>query len=219
MEPAVFSRIVMALGTVEAISHADGALRVRIGAGLPRGPVPGDSIAVNGVCLTVERADASGFEVTAVAETIRATTLGALEKGRRVNLEPALRVGDPLGGHWVLGHVDATARVRSVERRSGETRVAIEVPASLRRYMAPKGSLTLDGVSLTVAAWSDPVAEVALVPYTLDHSTLGALAPGDEVNLEADLVARYLDRLLEARAGAASERPVAGLGVTRGGAR
>ena len=219
MEPVVFSGIVLALGTVEAISRADGALRFRIEADLPREPAPGDSVAVNGVCLTVERADARGFEVTAVAETIGATTLGSLEKGRRVNLEPALRVGDPLGGHWVLGHVDATARVRTVERRSGETRVAIEVPASLRRYMAPKGSLTLDGVSLTVAAWKDPVAEVALVPYTLDHSTLGALAPGDEVNLEVDLVARYLDRLLEARAASVPEGTEAELGEIRGGAR
>lgn len=195
----MFSGIVQAVGVVEAATPLDGALRLRIDAPLERVPAPGESLAVNGVCLTAERADALGFEVTAVAETLRATTLGSFTKGRRVNLEPALRVGDPLGGHWVLGHVDAVARVRSVARGSGETRVAIEIPASLRRYVAPKGSVALDGVSLTVASWSDPVAEVSLVPFTLDHTTLGALAPGDEVNLEADLVARYLDRLLESR--------------------
>jgi riboflavin synthase len=198
----VFSGIVQALGVVERAARADGALRLRIGATLPRGLVPGESVAVNGVCLTVERADTHSFDATAVAETLRATTLGTLEPGRRVNLEPALRVGDPLGGHWVLGHVDAVARVRAVEPRNGETRVTIEIPARLRRYVARKGSVTLDGVSLTVASWSDPVAEVALVPFTLEHTTLGTVAPGDEVNLEADLVARYLDRLLDARADA-----------------
>jgi len=195
----VFSGIVQAVGVVEAVTHVDGSSRIRIGVALPRVPAPGESIATSGVCLTVERADARGFEVTAVSETLRATTLGALTTGMRVNLEPALRVGDPLGGHWVLGHVDAVARVRSVARGSGETRVAIEIPEFLRRYVAPKGSVTLDGVSLTVASWSDPVAEVALVPFTLEHTTLGALAPGDIANLEADLVARYLDRLLESR--------------------
>jgi riboflavin synthase alpha subunit len=195
----VFSGIVQAIGEVEAVTPANGARKLRIAAALERVPAPGESIAVNGVCLTVERADARGFEVTAVAETLRATTLETLAKGRRVNLEPALRVGDPLGGHWVLGHVDAVARVRSVTHGTGETRVAIEIPAILRRYVAPKGSVTLDGVSLTVASWADPVAEVALVPFTLDHTTLGSLAPEDEVNLEADLVARYLDRLLESR--------------------
>ncbi|HET9250497.1 MAG TPA: riboflavin synthase [Candidatus Eisenbacteria bacterium] len=195
----MFSGIVQAVGVVEAVVPVEGARRIRIGAALERVPAPGESIATSGVCLTVERADARGFEVTAVLETLRVTTLGALAPGRRVNLEPALRVGDPLGGHWVLGHVDAVARVLSVARGPGETRVAIEIPEPLRRYVAAKGSVTLDGVSLTVASWADPVAEVALVPFTLDHTTLGALEPGDEVNLEADLVARYLDRLLESR--------------------
>lgn len=195
----MFSGIVQAIGEVEAVTHTDGASRIRIGVVFPRVPTAGESIATSGVCLTVERADARGFEVTAVSETLRATTLGTLTPGRRVNLEPALRVGDPLGGHWVLGHVDAVARVLSVARGAGETRVAVEIPEFLRRYVAPKGSVTLDGVSLTVASWSDPVAEVALVPFTLEHTTLGALEPGDLVNLEADLVARYLDRLLESR--------------------
>jgi riboflavin synthase alpha subunit len=213
----VFSGIVQAIGVVEAVTPVDGARRLRIAAPLGRVPAPGDSIAVNGVCLTVERADPHGFEVTAVAETLRATTLETLVTGRRVNLEPALRVGDPLGGHWVLGHVDAVARVLSVVRGSGETRVVIEVPARLRRYVAPKGSVTMDGVSLTVASWSDPVAEVALVPFTLDHTTLGALAPEDEVNLEADLVARYLDRLLESRGVPAPGAGHSAIGTGAGG--
>lgn len=195
----MFSGIVQAVGVVEEAGASSGVMKLRIAASLPRVPAPGDSVAVNGVCLTVERADQRSFDVTAVTETLRATTLGSLARGHRVNLEPALRVGDPLGGHWVLGHVDAVARVRSVTRASGETRVAIEVPEPLLRYVTPKGSVALDGVSLTVASWSDPVLEVALVPFTLGHTTLGALAPGDPVNLEIDLVARYLDRLLEVR--------------------
>ena len=215
----MFSGIVQAVGEVERAARAEGALRLRIHVELPRELLPGESIATNGVCLTVERADALGFEATAVAETLRLTTLGSLEPGRRVNLEPALRVGDPLGGHWVLGHVDAVARVRAVERREGETRIAIEVPPELRRYVAPKGSLTLDGVSLTVAAWSDPVAEVALVPFTLEHTTLGALAAGDLVNFECDLVARYLDRLLDARSGAGPGAHEVTLGHTARGTR
>jgi len=204
----VFSGIVQAVGVVEAITSTGGARRLRIGAALPRVPTPGESVAVEGVCLTVERADERGFEVTAIEETLRATTLARLTEGARVNLEPALRVGDPLGGHWVLGHVDAVARVRAVERRSGETRVSIEIPPPLQRYVARKGSVTLDGVSLTVASWADAAAEVALVPYTLEHTTLGTLAPGDGVNLEVDMVARYLDRLLDAREGV-SPRTVA----------
>lgn len=215
----VFSGIVLAVGEVERAAGAGGALRLRIRAELSRDLVPGESVATNGVCLTVERADAHGFEATAVAETLRLTTLGSFEPGRRVNLEPALRVGDPLGGHWVLGHVDAVARVRGVERREGETRLAIEVPPELRRYVAPKGSLTLDGVSLTVASWSDPVAEVALVPFTLERTTLGALAAGDLVNLECDLVARYLDRLLDARSGPATRSHEPALDPTARGTR
>jgi riboflavin synthase alpha subunit len=210
----VFSGIVQAVAMVKGIEHAEGSARITI----ERPPLtpelaPGASIAVNGVCLTVEGTDEHRFHVTAVAETLGVTTLHHLRDGSMVNLEPALRVGDPLGGHWVSGHVDGVGRVRSVERTEGEVRVAVEVPAPLRRYIAPKGSLAVDGVSLTVASWSDPVVEVALVPYTLQHTSLRSLGPGHEVNLEADLIARYLDRLLEARglgAGspiAAGERP------------
>jgi riboflavin synthase len=161
-------------------------------------------VAVNGVCLTVERAAGGVFDVVAVSETLRRTNLGALDPGARVNLERALRVGDELGGHWVQGHVDGLGEVTGFESRAEDVRVTIEVPALLRRYVAEKGSITVDGVSLTVAAWNDRRLTVALVPYTLEITTASAWRPGTRVNLEVDVVARYLDRLLAARAGEAA---------------
>jgi len=154
---------------------------------------------VNGVCLTVERADARSFEATAVRETLDKTTLGALEAGSRVNLERALRVGQTLGGHWLQGHVDATAAVRGVDRDAGQVRLQVEIPEACRRFVARKGSIAIDGTSLTVADWADPIAEIAIVPFTLEHTIASSYAPGTRVNLEVDLIARYLDRLLEAR--------------------
>ena len=196
----MFSGIVQAVAIVKGVEHVEGSTRLTIERPhLTPELAPGASIAVNGVCLTVESMDEHGFHVTAVAETLGLTTLRHLRTGSMVNLEPALRVGDPLGGHWVSGHVDGAGRVRTAERIEGEVRVAIDVPPPLRRYVAPKGSLAVDGVSLTVASWSDPVVEVALVPYTLQNTTLHTLRPGHEVNLEADLIARYLDRLLTSR--------------------
>jgi riboflavin synthase len=154
-------------------------------------PAEGDSIAVAGVCLTAVDGSRLAFDV--VEETLRRTTLGALEVGDRVNLEPALRAGDPLGGHLVQGHVDGVGRVRAV----GEL-VWIDAPAELRRYFAEKGSVTVDGVSLTVAALDADGFAVALVPHTLEVTTLGALEPGDPVNLEVDVLAKYVERLLPA---------------------
>jgi riboflavin synthase alpha subunit len=168
---------------------------------------------VNGVCLTVERAPGGVFEAVAVPETIAKTNLGALRPGSRVNLERALRVGAPLGGHWVQGHVDATARVVSVRRDGADVRVAVDLPPALRPYVAAKGSIAIDGVSLTVAALDGAVATVALVPYTLEHTIASEYTKGASVNLEVDLVARYLERLLAARGllpGMAQDAPVSG---------
>jgi riboflavin synthase len=151
----------------------------------------GDSIAVEGVCLTVLDGSRLAFDV--VPETLSRTTLGGLRPGDRVNIEPALRVGDPLGGHNVQGHVDGIGHVRSI----GEP-VWIDAPGEILRYCIEKGSITVDGVSLTIAAIDDAGFAVALIPHTLTATTLGELEPGDPVNLEADVLAKYVERLLEA---------------------
>jgi len=199
----VFSGIVERVGTIERRAEGDSGVRFHVRAGFDPGPAPGASIAVNGVCLTVERASEGAFDVVAVAETLRRTNLGALAEGGRVNLERALRVGDEIGGHWVQGHVDGLGTVTTLENRPDDVRVGIDVPAPLRRYVAEKGSITVDGISLTVAAWEEPRLVVALIPYTLEQTTASAWRPGTRVNLEVDVVARYLDRLLAARAGEA----------------
>jgi len=195
----MFSGIVERVGTVERAEREARGLRLTIAAGFADDPAIGASVSVNGVCLTVERAAEGRFESVAVPETLRATTLGDLNAGDRVNLERALRLGDELGGHWVQGHVDGVGRVTAVHRESGDVRVTIDVPDSVRRFVATKGSITVDGVSLTVARWDEPSLTVALVPHTLERTTALEYRPGRPVNLESDLVARTLERLLEAR--------------------
>jgi riboflavin synthase len=157
----------------------------------------GDSICVDGVCLTVAELGATSFHADVSGETLRVTTLGARRDGARVNLEPALRAGDSLGGHWVSGHVDGIAEVTGTFREARSLRVEFAVPAPLARYIARKGSVTLDGVSLTVNEVDGATFNVNLIPHTLDATTLGALAPGSHVNLEIDLLARYVERLLD----------------------
>jgi len=159
-------------------------------------PAPGQSVAVNGVCLTVDRVDADQLEFVAVPETLSRTTLGSLHAGSRVNLERALRVGDELGGHWVQGHVDGVGTIAAVDRAEDGVRVAIEAPEGIRRFLAEKGSVTVDGMSLTVAAWRSPVFTVALIPYTLENTTAPDYRAGMRVNLESDLIARYLEGLI-----------------------
>ena len=154
----------------------------------------GDSVAVDGVCLTAVDGSLLVFDV--VDETLSRSTLGGLAAGDRVNLEPALRAGEPLGGHYVQGHVDGLGRVRSV----GEP-VWIDAPPGLLRYLVEKGSITVDGVSLTVAGLDDAGFAVALIPHTLSATTLGELEPGDQVNLEVDVLAKYVERLLPGRPG------------------
>lgn len=199
MEDLVFSGIVERVGTVEHVSSEGGSRRLVVAASFDAILRAGESVAMNGVCLTVERADARSFEAVAVRETLDRTTLGALETGSRVNLERALSVGQPLGGHWLQGHVDATAVIHGLLQDSGQFRLSVEIPEACRRFVARKGSIALDGTSLTVADWADPLAEIAIVPFTLEHTIASTYAPGIRVNLEVDLIARYLDRLLEAR--------------------
>jgi riboflavin synthase len=156
----------------------------------------GDSIAVNGVCLTVVADEDGTLAFDAVPETLARTSLGVLDRGARVNLEPALRAGDALGGHYVQGHVDGVGAVRSVEPEGDGRRMWFDAPAEIGRYVVEKGSIAVQGTSLTVAETDDDGFAVALIPHTLEATTLGTLAPGDRVNLEADVLAKYVEKLL-----------------------
>jgi riboflavin synthase len=156
----------------------------------------GDSIAVDGVCLTATAVQNGRVAFDAVPETIGRTTLGRLEPGAEVNVEPALRAGEPLGGHYVQGHVDGVGRVADVRREGDGLRVTVTAPPQLLRYCVEKGSIAMQGVSLTIAELHDESFSVALIPHTLEVTTLGTLAIGDEVNLEVDVLAKYVERIV-----------------------
>jgi riboflavin synthase len=191
----MFTGIVRAIGHVE--ERTEGATGTTLVLRTNLELQPGASLAVNGCCLTVASCqdDRAHFQLT--GETVARTTLGALEPETAVNLEPPLALGDPVGGHIVLGHVDAVATVVELVRGSGEGMLTIEVPKELLRYMPEKGSLAVDGVSLTIASRSDEGrVSFALVPYTLVSTTIGRLRSGMRVNIEVDPLARYLEALL-----------------------
>jgi riboflavin synthase len=192
----MFTGIVREVGTVAAF---DGSRLVVTGAETAASSAVGDSVSVSGVCLTVVGREPGSLAFDVVPETLARTGLGGLQPGDAVNLEPALRVGDPLGGHVVQGHVDAVGRVRSLTPEGDSRRIWLDAPESVVRYCLEKGSIAVDGVSLTVAALDDDGVEVALIPHTLEVTTLGRLAPGDEVNLEVDVLAKVVERLLAAR--------------------
>lgn len=193
----MFTGIVREIGEVTTVeAGADGA-RLRIRAELAAALRAGDSVAVSGACLTVAALGDDGFEADVMPQTLELTTLGRLGPGDRVNLEPALRAGEPLGGHIVQGHVDGTGEVASVAADGIARRLALDLPAALRGYAVERGSVTIDGVSLTVAAVVDGGLEVALIPETLERTTLGLLSEGDPVNLEMDVLARYAERLVQ----------------------
>ncbi len=197
----MFTGIIQSAGTIAAIDAVDQGVRMRILCPelTPTDWREGDSIAVSGCCLTALALDHKGFSADLSAETLARTSLGRLEVGDRVNLEPAMALGDRLGGHLVSGHVDGLAEVVGL-RPVGESHVLrLRVPEPLARFMAEKGSVTLDGVSLTVNAVEGQEFEVNLIPHTWQVTTLGELTVGDRVNLEIDLLARYLDRLLQQR--------------------
>jgi riboflavin synthase alpha subunit len=185
-------------GRVLAADSNGGGVHLRVAASETAQAAPGDSISVNGCCLTVTAADGEALEFDAVPETIARTTLGGLEPNSEVNLEPALRAGEPLGGHFVQGHIDGRARVEALEPEGDGARLRLQLPPELQRYCVEKGSLAVDGVSLTIAALSEDGVEIALVPFTLEHTTLGTLVPGDETNVEVDLLAKYAERLATA---------------------
>jgi len=189
----MFTGIVRERGRVASVEEGPDGVRLEISAPETASQLGiGDSVSVSGACLTATEISNGSFSVTAVAETLSRTTLGRLSTEDDVNLETAARVGDPLGGHFVQGHVDGLGRVASV---GDGGRVRIEAGPEILRYCVEKGSIAVDGVSLTIAGLRDGAFEVALIPHTLEVTTLGALEPGDEVNLEVDVLAKYVERL------------------------
>src|SRR6266446_6560659 len=201
----MFTGIVSDIGEVIAVRpRGEGLHRLKIACGYERvSIVEGASIACSGVCLTVVGAGEEGgrtwFAVDAAAETLRLTTVGRWRQGTKINLERALKVGDELGGHIVAGHVDGLAALVGREDLTEMARLTLRAPAELSRFIAPKGSVALDGVSLTVNGVGGDTVSVLVIPHTLAVTTLGALAAGEEVNLEVDLMARYAARLMETR--------------------
>ncbi len=194
----MFTGIVTATGTVRRLAPRDKGLELALDAGPLAGELRvGESLAVNGVCLTVRHRRGETVAADLMPETARVTTLGSLRPGDRVNLEPALRLGDRLGGHLVTGHVDGVGTIRSVRREGNAVLVEVAAPPSVSRYLVPKGSVAVDGVSLTVSACAGDGFTVSLIPHTLAVTTLGRLRAGDRVNLEADLVGKYVLRHLE----------------------
>jgi len=194
----MFTGIVRERGRVMAAEQGENGRGVTLRIQAPETAAaskPGDSIAVAGCCLTATAIENGSLSFNAVPETVARSNLGRLVEGAQVNLEPALRVGEPLGGHFVQGHVDGLGRVRSVEADGEGARLGLELGPELLRYCVEKGSLTVDGVALTVAALDDTGIEIALVPFTLQETTLSALEPGAEVNVEVDLLAKYAERL------------------------
>src|SRR4051794_30349290 len=194
----MFTGIVRERGRVVSADRNGAGVHLRIAAAETAEAAPGDSISVSGCCLTVTAADVEALEFDAVPETIARTTLGTLEPGAEVNLERALRAGEPLGGHFVQGHVDGRAQVAAFEPEGEGARLRLRLPSELLRYCVEKGSLAVDGVSLTIAGLHGDGVEIALVPFTLEHTTLGALRPGEAVNVEVDLLAKYAERLASA---------------------
>lgn len=196
----MFTGLIEGVGSLLARETRGGDARLRIGTGtLPfADAVLGESVSVNGVCLTVVASDAASFEADASNETLSLTTLGGLDVGRMLNLERAMKPSDRLGGHLVSGHVDGVGRVAEVWEDARAQRWKFSAPGPLLKYVAQKGSICVDGVSLTVNAVDGAGFEVALIPHTVSHTAFSQTRVGDPVNLEVDLVARYVERLLQA---------------------
>jgi riboflavin synthase len=195
----MFTGIVEALGRVVTVAAGDKSARLTVEGPVVPGSSRGDSICVNGVCLTVVDLDGAAFTADVMAETLRASALGALQPGDAVNLERAATVTTRLGGHVVQGHVDGVGTVLRREPGDGWELVVIAIPAELLRYVVAKGSIALDGVSLTVASLDDESIAVSLIPETLRRTTLGSRAVGDRVNVEVDVLAKHVERLLASR--------------------
>ena len=205
----MFTGIIEHIGTIESLEIGHGGGRITIhAAGLASALAVSNSIAVNGCCLTIVALGKESFSADLSGETIQKTSFGAksggLKRGSPVNLEQPITAGKELGGHFVLGHVDGTGRVTHLDRETSESDnwwFGVEVPEDFARYIVPKGSITIDGISLTVARWNknSRIAEVAVIPYTYEHTNIRSRKTGDAVNLEGDVLGKYVERHLEAR--------------------
>lgn len=191
----MFTGLIQDVGRVELVERGDEGARIRIATALAAEITPGDSVAVDGACLTATAADPAGFEAEAMNQTLAVTSLGDRGPGDRVNLEPALRASDRLGGHIVQGHVDGVGEVVAIADDGFARRLRVALPPALLRYAVARGSIALDGVSLTIADLGDSWAEVSLIPETLERTNLGEAKPGRRLNVECDVVAKYVERL------------------------
>jgi riboflavin synthase len=194
----MFTGLVQSIGAIRELTRSGGGARIGIEApSLPAADLsPGESVSVDGVCLTVTRASARRFHADVVRETLDCTTLGRARSGHRVHLERSLQLGDRLGGHLVLGHVDTVATVVRLSKSGADVRLRVALAREIERFVALKGSIALNGVSLTVSGVWDDAFEVALVPATLSRTNLGTLRAGDRLNVEVDLLARYLEKMM-----------------------
>lgn len=197
----MFTGIVEAVGEVSEARPIAGGIRLRIATRLAPELAAGDSVAVNGVCLTAVRCDAAAFEADASPQTLRVTALGSLAGGAAVNLERPLTPASRLGGHFVLGHVDGVGRIGDIRAEAEFRRVGVRYPAALRQWLVSKGSVAVDGISLTIASLSDDGFEVQIVPYTWSETHLHAASVGDPVNIECDIIGKHVVRALETMRG------------------
>jgi len=209
----MFTGLVEATGTIDAVRSEGSARRLRMASALAAELRPGDSIAVNGVCLTVTAQSATHFDLDVSPETLRVTTLDTADAGRVVNLERPLRADARLGGHFVLGHVDGVGRIASFERDGDCYWLSVDVPSHLMRYFISKGSVAIDGISLTIARLDRGSIAAQIIPFTWQHTSLAHAKAGDRVNLEVDVLGKYVERLLAAQDEAAT--PIAGLAGKR----
>jgi riboflavin synthase len=194
----MFTGIIEHAGRIESLERNAGAGRLRVHAGaLAASLSMAASVAVNGCCLTVVELAGETFAADLTAETLRRTSFGELKPGARVNLERPLAAGKELGGHFVQGHVDGVGRVARLSPEGPNWWLGVRVPAEIERYIAMKGSISIDGISLTVASIAGGIAEAAIIPFTYANTNLQTLVPGDAVNLEADILAKYVERLLD----------------------
>lgn len=201
----MFTGIIQEIGQIVDVTNVGGGRKITVYA--PGSAVElktGDSVAVNGVCLTVVSLREGTFSIEAVEETLKKTTLGKLRSRSRVNLELALKLGDRLGGHLVQGHVDGIGKIRSIVKKEFSSLYTIDIPASFSRYVIPVGSISVDGVSLTVASMDGSHIIVSIIPHTLEKTTFSDLKEGSEVNLEFDLIGKYVESLLTNPAGPGS---------------
>jgi riboflavin synthase len=197
----MFTGLIEDIGRIESLQSGEDGARVRIKTRLAAEIAEGDSVAVNGVCLTATAVDAGGFETEAMNQTLTVTALGGLVSGDEVNLELAMKASDRLGGHIVQGHADGVGTVASIEEDGFARRLRVDLGPEQIRYLVEKGSITLNGVSLTVAALGEDWAEVSLIPETLERTILGEAVVGDKLNVECDVVAKYVERLTKPFAG------------------